>query len=235
MFKLMSKSAHYQTLEYYFVRQLVNGWRSMAGEANLSILDFGCGHGKFMEMFAEIGCTVTGVDANADYIQRAKDKGFNAYVSDVFFENTRDKFDVIFLSHLIEHLQPDQLVNLIPRLCAKLSNHGRLVIISPTPGERFYHDFSHIRPYLPQSIRHAFGQYGAPVSFGEQNIVDLVDIYFFKDPYKTRLWRSFYVGKGPLRLFTKSINLVFDLLWRLSDGRIGVTSSWLGCYELRKN
>jgi hypothetical protein len=114
-----------------------------------------------------------------------------------------------------------------------LAQEGRLVIVTPTPGERFYHDFSHVRPYLPQSVRHAFGQTGAPISFGEASLIELVDIYFFKDPYRTRLWRSFYVGGGISKVFTGTINTAFDIVWRLSAGRFGVIASWLGVYKLR--
>jgi len=102
-----------------------------------------------------------------------------------------------------------------------------------TFGERFFHDFSHVRPYLPQSVRHAFGQVGAPLSFGERNLIELVDIYFFKDPWRTRSWRSFYVGTGASRLATLAINALFDGVWRASGGRLGTVASWLGVYRLK--
>lgn len=104
-------------------------------------------------------------------------------------------------------------------------------MITPVYGERFYHDFTHVRPYLPQSIRHAFGQIGSPISFGETQLIELTDIYFFKDPYRTRLWRSFYVGNKVEKLFTKLLNKFFDFAWNITDGRIGVTSSWCGIYQ----
>src|SRR4029450_12020667 len=107
---------------------------------------------------------------------------------------------------------------LVPRLCAKLVAGGSLIIVTPTWGERFYHDFSHVRPYLPQSIRHAFGQSGAPISYGERNFIELVDVYFFRDPYRTRSWRSFYVGGDVKRALTRALNAAFDALWRLSAG-----------------
>ncbi len=195
--------AHYQTLEFAHVNALMADWRK-AQQGRLRVLDFGCGKGKFLYHFA---------------------------ASAAFFTTALAPFDVIFLSHLVEHLTPEQLVSLIPRLSALLAPTGRLIIISPTFGERFYHDFSHTRPFLPQSIRHAFGQTGAPISFGETTLITLVDIYFFKDPYKTRSWRSFYFGHGLKRVFTRWLNRGFDLAWQLSGGRIGVTASWLGVYQ----
>ncbi|MFC4274309.1 class I SAM-dependent methyltransferase [Achromobacter aloeverae] len=228
----MKKIAHYQTLEY---DRIVTLMRSYARDrAGLRVLDFGCGLGKFLACFKELGLDVVGVDMNLDYVARAREQGYSAYAPEEFFRRNDAPFDVIFLSHLVEHVAPDDLVGLIPRLCALLGEHGRLVLLTPTPGERFYHDFSHIRPYLPQSIRHAFGNTGMPLSYGEAALIELVDIYFFRDPYRTRGWRSFYVGSGVKRMLTRWLNAAFDGLWRLSGGRIGVQASWLGVYRIKR-
>jgi hypothetical protein len=180
-----------------------------------------------------MGCSVTAVDSNPAYVASAKRQGLAAFTPNDFFTGQPQRYDVIFLSHLIEHLAPAELIILIPSLCARLTPPGRLIIVTPTVGERFYHDFTHVRPYLPQSVRHAFGQTGAPISFGETNLIELVDIYFFKDPYRTRSWRSFYVGAWPMRTLTRLINALFDTLWRASRGRCGVVASWLGVYRLK--
>lgn len=227
----MPKSAlHYQALEFKCISALVQRY-AIENNAPLNILDFGCGHGKFSHLFTAQGNLVTSVDVNPDYIDTLNAKGLRARTTEEFFTQTVEKFDLILLSHVIEHLTPEQLVKLIPKLCLRLEKDGRLILISPTPGERFYHDFSHIRPYLPQSIRHAFGQTGAPISYGETKIIRMVDVYFFKDPFRTRLWRSFYTGNPINMSITKQINNFFDLLWKISKGRIGTHASWLGVYK----
>lgn len=228
----MKNSYHYQSLEYDRIVSMMQGFQQ-SSSTRLRVLDFGCGLGKFLDCFSTLGFEATGVDSNSDYVARARQKGYTAYTPAEFFDGAHEPFDVVFLSHLIEHVAPDELVDLLPRLCAHLVKDGRLIVISPTVGERFYHDFSHIRPYLPQSIRHAFGTTGMPISFGEAGLIELVDIYFFKDPYRTRQWRSFYVGSGFRRGFTRIYNRILDLLWRGSGGRIGVVASWLGVYILR--
>ncbi|MGS0892688.1 class I SAM-dependent methyltransferase [Burkholderia stagnalis] len=228
----MKKPAHYQTLEYDRILTLMRQLQR-PGHPALRVLDYGCGTGKFLDGFDALGCSVTGVDANIDYVERAHGNGFAAYGPDAFFARDHAPFDVVFLSHLIEHVAPEALVELVPRLCALMHRDSRLIIISPTPGERFYHDFTHVRPYLPQSIRHAFGATGMPISFGEAGLLEMTDIYFFKDPYRTRMWRSFYTGGRIKRAFTRSYNRLLDVAWRASRGRIGVTASWLGVYQLR--
>src|SRR5437667_1904640 len=167
----MQRPAHYQSLEYDRIIRLLP---ELASDKPLRILDVGCGRGKYLECFSSLGYDVVGVDANPAYVAEARVKGFLAYSSTEELTATATRFDVIFLSHVVEHLTPEQLVALIPRLCNMLTPGGCLVIVSPIPGERFYHDFTHVRPYLPQSIRHAFGQTGAPISYGENALIELV-------------------------------------------------------------
>lgn len=220
--------AHYQTLEYARVQRLLKEWRA-ASPATLSVLDYGFGTGRYLSLFASLGFSVAGVDINEQYIQRARAEGFEVH-HESRLDDLEQKFDIIFLGHLIEHLSPNELIELLPRLVRKLAEGGRLIMISPVLGERFFHDFSHIRPYYPQSIRHAFGQSVSPLSYGPAELLRLVDIYFFKDPYRTRGWRSFYVPGSFLHRPTKLLNWLFDQAWWFSGGRVGATSSWLGVY-----
>ncbi|MEK6357101.1 MAG: class I SAM-dependent methyltransferase [Burkholderia cenocepacia] len=228
----MKTTAHYQSLEYGRILSLMRQLQH-PGQRALRVLDYGCGPGKFLDGFGKLGCAVTGVDANVDYVERARANGFAAYEPEAFFAAEHAPFDVVFLSHLIEHVTPDALFALVPRLCSLMHRDSRLIVVSPTPGERFYHDFTHVRPYLPQSFRHAFGTTGMPISFGEAGLLEMTDIYFFKDPYRTRMWRSFYTGGGVKRALTRSYNQLLDVAWRVSRGHIGVTASWLGVYQLK--
>lgn len=220
--------AHYQTLEYERVKQLLVTW-SATSKRPLAVLDYGFGTGRYLGLFASMGFVVAGVDINEQYLRWAAAEGYDVR-HESRFDNLDQTFDVIFLGHLIEHLGPDELAALLPRLISKLSEGGRLVMITPLLGERFYHDFSHVRPYYPQSIRHAFGQSNSPLSYGPSELIKLVDIYFFKDPYRTRSWRSFYLPESLYHRSTNLLNRLFDQAWRLSAGKIGVASSWLGVY-----
>ena len=227
----MKQPAHYQTLEYERVRTLFGSFAN-GRSAPLKVLDYGCGRGKYMRCFAELGFDVSGADLNPDYVAEGRAAGFATFSPQELLGEPTPRFDIVFLSHLVEHLAPEELTRLVPQLCALLLPGGRLVMITPLLGERFFHDFSHIRPYYPQSIRHAFGQQASELSFGAATLIELKDIYFFKDPYRTRTWRSFYVSKGPKGAFTRLLNRFFDLSWRISGGRIGAKASWLGVYEI---
>ena len=226
----MSKVAHYKTLETERVQALVNRWISDS-DAKLRVLDFGCGKGKYLELFTAGGLDVHGADTNDDYVHELNARGFNVFNAREILKSD-EKYDVVFLSHLVEHVGPDNLALLIPKLCNLVCPGGMLVMLTPLLGERFYFDFSHIRPYYPQSIRHAFGQTSAPLSYGSLNCLTLEDIYFFKDPYRTRKLRSFYVGTGPWRGVINAVNRLSDILWRITGGQFGVVASWLGVYRV---
>lgn len=226
----MKQINHYQSLEANRVRVLARKWRS--NNKSLRVLDFGCGKGKYLELFRDEGCETMGVDINQGYIEELRNRGFNVSIPEDALKG-HGRFDVVFLSHVIEHIHQDELVPLIQKLIALLDNSGLLVVVTPVLGERFYYDFSHIRPYYPQSIRHAFGQTGAPISYGNLDRIELTDIYFFRDPWRTRKWRTFYVGTGLKRLLVDWLNTLFDTLWRVSGGRLGVYASWLGVYRIK--
>jgi SAM-dependent methyltransferase len=227
----MKGPAHYQTLEYARVERLFRDFAARSAKP-LRVLDYGCGRGKYLRCFRDLGLDVAGADMNPAYIAEGRGAGFAVYSPDELFDGNDRQYDVVFLSHLVEHLTPDELVEMVPRLCAMLAPGGRLIMITPLFGERFYHDFSHVRPYYPQSIRHAFGQMTSELSLGASRLIELEDIYFFKDPYRTRTWRSFYVSTGVRGALTRALNRLFDLSWRASAGRIGAKASWLGIYRM---
>lgn len=225
----MRRAAHYQTLEFERMNRLLSEL-ARGRSSPLQILDFGCGRGKFLKQIQGLGHRAVGVDANSAYVEEGWTAGFEVHLPEEFFTKP-GRYDVVLLSHLVEHLHPTELIDLVPKLCGLLNEGGKLIVITPLFGERFFHDFSHIRPYYPQSLRHAFGQDNAPLLFGGVALIELTDIYFFRDPYRTRTWRSFYVRTSPLAPLTRALNNLFDLAWRISGGRIGAKASWLGVYR----
>lgn len=58
-------------------------------------------------------------------------------------------FDLIHCSHVIEHLQPQELYDTLIEADRVLKNQGYLVISTPLLWEGFYQDLSHIKPYDP--------------------------------------------------------------------------------------
>jgi 2-polyprenyl-3-methyl-5-hydroxy-6-metoxy-1,4-benzoquinol methylase len=94
---------------------------------NKSILDFGCGKGRFIKMCQKISKKVYALEVNKSYIKELKKiltikkdlKNFN-----------KTKFDIITMFHVLEHL-PNQ-IEVIKSLLQKLKKNGKLIIEVPS-------------------------------------------------------------------------------------------------------
>ncbi len=113
----------------YFKQQIcthfdrdIGGFDSYEG---LKILDVGCGGGLVCEPLARLGADVTGIDADKNAIEVAKQHAFesdleikykNQTTSDLVANN--QKFDVVLALEIIEHVDnPQQFVHEIAQLC----------------------------------------------------------------------------------------------------------------------
>lgn len=95
-----------------------------------TVLDFGCGGGRFLVNALDKGYEVMGVDYGQELIKNLE----NAYPQarfqeiDTFYTQT-DTFDVIFVSNVFEHLtNPLEIVN---KLAQRLNPNGILVVDGP--------------------------------------------------------------------------------------------------------
>jgi 2-polyprenyl-3-methyl-5-hydroxy-6-metoxy-1,4-benzoquinol methylase len=94
------------------------------------LLDIGCGNGAPMRRFVAAGWAATGIDFDAEAVAAARSAGLDARVGalkEQALPNTH--FDVILMSHVIEHLA-DPLSELIE--CRRiLKPSGSIVIATP--------------------------------------------------------------------------------------------------------
>lgn len=221
------KIAHYQALEEKRLASLFT--EKFCGT---KVLDLGCGAGRNFPLLQHAGCQITGIDANAGQIATLKRQGFDAQDQD--WEPLQESFDVILASHIIEHMAPNELCPFMDKWLAALKNGGSLIVLTPVLGERFYYDFTHIRPYYPQSIRMMFGGIDTAKSSGCKWKMELQDIWFFRDPFRMRMTRAFYPvskAKGFIKAVTCAFNMSMAALWSASYGRVGRLASWLGIYK----
>lgn len=70
-----------------------------------NLLDIGCSYGLLMEYFIKKKWQVTGIDISKNAINYAKSKGLNCYNTNVENFVPERKFDVIVMSHVLEHLE----------------------------------------------------------------------------------------------------------------------------------
>lgn len=94
----------------------------------LKILDIGCGGGLVCEPLARLGASVTGIDADANAIEVAKnhsDLGINYICDDA--ANLDKEFDIVLALEVIEHVSDiDAFIN----TCAKRMKPDGIIIMS---------------------------------------------------------------------------------------------------------
>mgnify|MGYP003133308626 CR=1 FL=1 len=67
------------------------------------------------------------------------------------FDN--EQFDVIHMSHVIEHLRPEEVYTTLKEFERCCKPGGAIVISAPLLWEGFYDDLSHIKPYSPGILK----------------------------------------------------------------------------------
>lgn len=114
------------------------------------ILDLGCGEGEFIALSPK---RIVGVDSNKKSILSCKKKKLRATLASAArLPFKKDSFDGIHCSHLIEHLYPHEAHKMLSEVSRVLKKDGIFVLSTPVLWEGFYDDFTHLKPYSPESI-----------------------------------------------------------------------------------
>jgi 2-polyprenyl-3-methyl-5-hydroxy-6-metoxy-1,4-benzoquinol methylase len=95
-----------------------------------SLLDIGCGNGEFIARMSSFGWTVSGVDLDSSAVSYAQSQGLNVRVGTIADVEEHARYDVIVLTHVIEHVSdPVELL----RECRKRLNpdKGQVIIVTP--------------------------------------------------------------------------------------------------------
>lgn len=105
-----------------------------------TLLDVGCGNGMFLSRAEMVGWTVTGIDIDPDAVKIARDNGLNVKVGSIIdIKVVEQQFDVITLSHVIEHVHDP--IDLLLECYALLKPGGYLWLQTPniaSQGHRLY-------------------------------------------------------------------------------------------------
>lgn len=117
-----------------------------------TILDIGCGFGSFIREVKKLGYDfVKGIDISEQAIEYAIKQNFDVQKASIkeFSEQSDKKFDFIIMSHVLEHIKKDEIVETL-NLIAKnlLSVNGKFCLMVPnaqsnTDSYWAYEDFTH--------------------------------------------------------------------------------------------
>ncbi len=188
---------------YYKKRQqsqceIENLWKEFS--PCIKVLDLGCGVGSFGKYKPE-GTEVYGIDIDAGAVKEAK-KYENAKVGDITkkLPYANNFFDGILAKDILEHLiEPEKLV----RECKRVLRGGGIVVASvPSPGKKFYDDYTHKRAFTERAIKELFLDNGFEImyvrrlrgipGFGATGLSRIVP-YFLKIPIVSLLTQGYEV------------------------------------------
>lgn len=117
------------------------------------ILDLGCGTGRFsLPMAGRLGLDVTGADSSSEMLAKAKQKDPNAEVRWTLADANAltfpaDSFDVVFMSHLLHHVDSPPAVL---SECHKVLAPSGVILIRYGAMDQIRHDVEHT--FFPQAI-----------------------------------------------------------------------------------
>jgi SAM-dependent methyltransferase len=194
---------------------------------NCSILDVGCGFGKKLMVLQSNGFfNISGVDINPQTVDAVRKVGFSC----AGIDEVGGEYDVILMSHIIEHVGSAELLPFMEKYLALLKTGGYLIIATPLLTSYFYDDPTHVKPYTPAGINNLFCNENAQVSAYAKTRLQFVDVWFRRDP----LMNIFYPRRYGLRdrsRFPILANLFRGFLFWISLGAIGTTNGWMGLYK----
>jgi SAM-dependent methyltransferase len=141
------------------------------------VLDIGAGDGAFATQleFQKKFPRHTLLDGNMKSVLKLKTLGFNAgeYRAPTQLPFGDASVGGVHLSHIVEHLAPEDLYLFIKEINRVLKTGGILVISTPLFWNRFYDDMSHIKPYNPEVFLNYL------VSGKENATQDIVTTHYF--------------------------------------------------------
>ncbi len=106
------------------------------------VLEIGCGSGGILKYFSDRGFHVEGIDLDDEYMDAGRRSGLKLVRTSVDEFEPDHRFDLIIMSHVIEHLTDPRSVLTKVRLLLK--DQGRLYVEVPSihiTGANFQYDF----------------------------------------------------------------------------------------------
>lgn len=132
-------------------------------DRSADILDLGCGHGAFLYFLAKAGYkNATGVDTSPEQINQAHQLGITAARCQPAFEYIcglqSESLDMVLLFDVLEHLERQELFDLLDEVYRILRRGGACLIHVPNGEGVFgmrvrFGDLTHVQAFTQNSVR----------------------------------------------------------------------------------
>jgi len=127
---------------------------------NTAIIDLGCGTGYMLQFLKREGFqNLNGIDISEQQVNKARNKGLNADVSNIFdfFNVNKKKFDIVFALDVVEHFYKHELLEFFTGINCLLNENGIIIIHTPNgeglfPQHIIYGDLTHLTIFNPNSL-----------------------------------------------------------------------------------
>ncbi len=154
-------------------------------DAASPVLDLGCGRGEWLGLLLQHGYAARGVDLNEDFVAHGQQLGLDlVYAEAVGYLGSQPEGSCAAVTafHLVEHLPPGRLVDLLAQIHRVLRPGGIVILETPNPenqvvgGCTFYLDPSHVAPIPPALLQFLTEQAGFAATWVARVNADTLEI-----------------------------------------------------------
>ena len=138
-------------------------------EGASDVLDVGCGRGEFLDLLRSSGVSARGIDLNDEMAAVSRERGLDATSGDAlsYLLSLPDgALGGLFAAQVVEHLEPDYLMQFLDAAYHKLRPGSRIVLETINPAcwyaffSSYIRDITHVRPLHPDTLQYLVGASG---------------------------------------------------------------------------
>ncbi len=221
-------SVSYEIYENFKIPDYVK--RELPADKNAAILDIGCGLGQFLEALKkEDYGDLTGIDISDEAVEAGAARKNNVIkitgIKSFCMQATR-RYDFIIMSHVIEHIEKDEIIETIKLIRENLMKPGA-VLYAAVPNAQSntgcywaYEDFTHTTLFTAESLIFVMKLAG----FGDIKFLDrlglantrpafkifkkaLIKLYELNNNFWNRILASSYHEQSP-RIYTFDLKCI---------------------------
>lgn len=218
-FNFQLNKKEYELFDNYYRK---NYLKHLPKDKKIKILEIACGMGQFLYFLNKEGYkNISGIDLNKKNIEQCKKIGIkNVIKADMYnyiSKLSNNKFDVIIMNDIIEHIPRERVIKYLSNIRTKLKEGGVLIIKTVNCNNvyglsSYFSDFTHVVGYTSEKIRHVSLLSG----FKECKVYNLylytnifiVDLFFnipFKIIYKIKRLLFYLNGRKTDNVFSKNL------------------------------